>query len=153
MPIPNLDSDFLPPGMYDCDLAEIEARFAISDWRKELFENLSTYINKVKEAGIGGWLIVDGSYVTSKEEPGDIDVVLVISDDCNYSLLAPITYWETTILGCKYVKEHYSIDLVVGLTVGTESDFSSNTAITMVGKFQRVKGQVDMKKGILRVVL
>ncbi len=69
------------------------------------------YTIKLREAGLGGWIIVNGSFVTAKENPGDIDVILVIGE--NYDLAAPVSPLEKRILSQEYVKDAFELHLFV----------------------------------------
>ena len=79
MPIPNLIADYLPSGIHDCNLFELKSSFGTNNRRNELIKKLKYYIRKIQEVGISGWLIINGSFVTSKENPNDIDAILVIT--------------------------------------------------------------------------
>jgi hypothetical protein len=82
MPVPPLDENgFLPVGVHDCTLVEIEARFGIfqdSDQRPRLFEKLQAVIAEAQAARFARFLLIDGSFVTVKAAPNDIDLVLVL---------------------------------------------------------------------------
>lgn len=88
MPIPDFDlNGFLPPGIYDCTLTEVEQRFArfqVTAKRIQLFDKLREYATKALATGKLDSIIVDGSFVTSKPEPNDIDLITVL--DVNYVL-------------------------------------------------------------------
>jgi len=64
---------YLPPGIYEISLDELEERFAYTIWRKELSENLVRLINDLKNIGCTA-IYVDGSFTTIKRLPKDIDV-------------------------------------------------------------------------------
>ena len=75
------DSGFLPEGVHDLSLEEIEenfGRFNGSDQRCRLFEKLADYFEKLSRFQWFVELIVDGSFVTAKQVPGDIDLVVVV---------------------------------------------------------------------------
>jgi len=78
MPIPPLMSHgLLPPGVHDATLPEVGAAFGAANARRqELFEKLGTFIETAKRFAVFKALYVDGSFVTDKELPGDIDAVL-----------------------------------------------------------------------------
>src|SRR5512132_1116397 len=82
MPIPNLDHrGVLPPGLHACSLDEIQARFGSfqeSDRRVRLHEELVRYAAAARDSRMIRALVVDGSFVTDKAEPGDIDLVIVL---------------------------------------------------------------------------
>ncbi|HEY4780470.1 MAG TPA: hypothetical protein VIH54_01550 [Chthoniobacterales bacterium] len=80
MQIPQLDKfGLLPAGIYDCTLDEIAARFAAGSAehpRAALREGLEGYVILLKGLGFFKYIFVDGSYVTSKPEPNDVDVLV-----------------------------------------------------------------------------
>ncbi len=77
MPIPPfLENGFLPEGLHSSDLAEVEERFGkTAPRRKKLFERLKLFVELANHCGAIKMLI-DGSFVTAKPEPGDVDVVI-----------------------------------------------------------------------------
>src|SRR4051812_22441896 len=81
MPIPSLTpAGMLPEGVHDCSLVEIAERFGRfqqSDRRCRLFERLDSYIREAKASGVVKAIIVDGSFVTDKDAPSDIDLIIV----------------------------------------------------------------------------
>ncbi|MFC7679122.1 DUF6932 family protein [Paenibacillus sp. GCM10028914] len=74
-------NSLLPDGVYDCTLDELRDIFTSipnKEKRKQLFEQLLLYVEQIKRAGIPCChLLIDGSYVTNKEEPSDIDLAIV----------------------------------------------------------------------------
>lgn len=62
----------LPPGIHDATLDEIEARFATTDHRKELFSGLKRGIISLRIAGCH-IVYLDGSFITEKHIPKDYD--------------------------------------------------------------------------------
>ncbi len=71
--IPNFDENGnLPPGVYRVSLEDVKARFTWNKRRRHLFDGLAAAVANLAAAGVATvW--VDGSFTTSKEEPGDID--------------------------------------------------------------------------------
>lgn len=80
VPIPGLTADgLLPPGIHQTTLDDIGLRFGSSnDRRQELFEKLQRFVALVRGFNLMSALVVDGSFVTSKPVPGDVDVVLLM---------------------------------------------------------------------------
>jgi hypothetical protein len=72
--IPPLGPDgALPPGIHDAaDWEEVVARLAGTDRREELLAKLRRGLDNLREAGCP-WVLLDGSFVTDKPEPNDID--------------------------------------------------------------------------------
>ena len=61
----------LPPGVYEVSLQDIGIRFTWTDRRKKLFEGLKLAIDNLTKANVKKvW--IDGSFVTSKDDPNDI---------------------------------------------------------------------------------
>ena len=71
IPAPTSDG-LLPPGIYWAAWAEIEERFATTQWRRTLTEGVRQAAENLKEAGCRT-LYLDGSFVTFKNHPGDFD--------------------------------------------------------------------------------
>lgn len=63
---------YLPPGRYRCDLLEFQQRYALNPRRKQLFDGLLTLIGDLESCGCRR-VVIGGSYVTSKNEPGDFE--------------------------------------------------------------------------------
>ena len=62
----------LPPGINWTSWQEFEGRFGTNSRRKQLLKGLKQAIASLKKAGCRA-VFVDGSFVTSKELPGDFD--------------------------------------------------------------------------------
>src|SRR5438105_4983151 len=82
MPIPPLDEHgLLPTGIHDCTLDELRVRFGSfqdSDRRPQLFQKLQTLVAEARTAGFLRGLLIDGSFVTAKSNPNDIDLVIIL---------------------------------------------------------------------------
>ncbi|MBN1867786.1 hypothetical protein JW916_10880 [Candidatus Sumerlaeota bacterium] len=62
----------LPPGVHDATLDEIEQRFATNETRRRLYEGFARGVEALKRAGCKE-VLLDGSFVTDKPNPGDFD--------------------------------------------------------------------------------
>ena len=71
------DEGCLPQGIYELTLSDVENEFSHkkSQKRQEMFEQYKIHLNEIKGTGccLNHW--IDGSYVTLKEDPGDIDTL------------------------------------------------------------------------------
>jgi len=70
----------LAPGMHSLTLAGLQA-LAVTPFpgdgrRARLYESLLTWIGGLNACGVGGTLWLDGSFLTEKPDPSDIDCVL-----------------------------------------------------------------------------
>lgn len=148
MPIPNFIEDgFLPEGIHSCSENEITERFGrfqTTDRRPTLNAGLINYIEELKKANIGKYLIVNGSFVTSKDSPGDIDVLLVLKDDIDLSGNLPPFIKNTA--STKYINKYYKLDFHFGFE-------DEPHLMNIIENFKEVKHQPGKVKGILRVDL
>jgi len=71
----------LPPGIHRCTVAELVERFGSgSDERETEISELVQFIETARTAGVRR-LLVNGSFVTGKLSPNDVDVVFVPGPD------------------------------------------------------------------------
>ena len=72
------DEGYLPPGVHSATLEEIGARFGQeSELRRVQMESLRWLVELARRAGVER-IVVNGSFVTDKLEPNDVDCVLLI---------------------------------------------------------------------------
>lgn len=69
----NLLWPILPPGIWDSDIDELEAKFATNNRRRELFTGLKNSLQNLFTAGCLQ-VFLDGSYVTEKPLPNDFEL-------------------------------------------------------------------------------
>src|SRR6266446_605770 len=88
MPIPEFSADgLLPPGIYDCTLQEIRQRlgsFQRTEQRPRLFAKLEQLATAMNQSGIFQAILIDGSFVTTKAVPNDVDLIAVLPPDHNF---------------------------------------------------------------------
>ena len=77
--IPDLDGGLLPFGIFDCTFKEMKERYGYNRHRAEQTRKLMDYVTLLRKYGASGWIMVNGSYVTSKDSPGDIDIIVVMN--------------------------------------------------------------------------
>lgn len=84
MPIPAFvePSGFLPPGNHAATLAEIQDRFCWNYRRKEIYKGLEYVTGELISHKVDK-IWVDGSFVTKKERPGDVDVAYEVPDEAD----------------------------------------------------------------------
>lgn len=71
----------LPPGIHSCSVAELAVRFGDgSEERETEIKELFQFIEAAKKAGIRR-LLVNGSFVTGKLAPNDVDAVFLPGPD------------------------------------------------------------------------
>jgi hypothetical protein len=100
MPIPAFRYDgYLPAGLHGASEEEVVARLGQSTSKREyLLGRLLRWLELARAVGARR-LFINGSFVTDKAEPGDVDAVVWLPDDWDAQLgagrPAAIELWET----------------------------------------------------------
>ncbi len=88
LPAFNEEGD-LPPGVHRATLAQVLERFGRgSAQRQAVADRLKRICHLVTSTGQLARLVVFGSFVTSKSEPNDVDIIIIMEDAFN---LASVT--------------------------------------------------------------
>lgn len=80
------DEGVLPEGEYDMSIGEFKAKFVYNNVRAAIFVGLLALIEDLRAIRCTT-IYVDGSFVTDKDEPGDVDVCWEDTDDIDWDLL------------------------------------------------------------------
>lgn len=94
MPLPEFEpaTGYLPGGqVHAATIDEIRERFGGTYRRRELLANFEDVVRLLRELGVTE-IMIGGSFVTSKQRPGDIDVIYVPpagADPGTWGSLAP----------------------------------------------------------------
>ncbi|PWK68268.1 hypothetical protein LX99_04792 [Mucilaginibacter oryzae] len=76
----------LPEGVHEASFEEFKERFVYNSRRSEIYAAFLILVNDLR--AINCWVVyIDGSYVTDKELPGDIDVCWDDDDEIDWELL------------------------------------------------------------------
>lgn len=97
---------FLSPGIYILKFEELNKAFGLSERREELLTKLYFALVNLKEAGIKK-VYLDGSFVTTKESPNDIDGCWDWEDDADANKIDPVLL---NLQNRKFMKEKYGVD-------------------------------------------
>ena len=62
----------LPPGEHLAEWVDVVDRFGTTPWRRQLLEGLARALRDLRAAGCKR-AYIDGSFITTKEHPGDFD--------------------------------------------------------------------------------
>lgn len=151
--IPDLDDGVLPEGVHSCTTEEVEQAFGSftrSDCRQRLTQTLRRYIEDARKARIAVAVVVDGSYITAKSEPGDIDLLLALRPDLDLSMeLLPMEY---NVQSKRMVRRLYGFDVLSAID-------GSDAYLKQVDFFSRVRlddpeqRTSRSRKGLLRIDL
>lgn len=148
MPIPSLNSDgLLPPGVFECALPEIKARFGafnISDRRPELYRRLEEFVAAAKGTSLFCELLIDGSFVTGKPLPNDIDILAALRHGHDFERDPPVS--EYALVSRTLLRRRFGFDVVV-------AEYGSPLYRTYVDFFSRVRELPEVRKGLLRLSL
>lgn len=93
MPIPDLTGTsheyWLPPGEHPCTLEEVENMFVYNEQRQNVWRAFLVMLQRLKD--LGGTLdevLVNGSFVTGRTHPDDVDAVCLFPPEDARPLLA-----------------------------------------------------------------
>lgn len=122
----------LPPGVHWATWEEINVRYGINDTRRKQLRGLKAAMDELKRCGCNT-LLLDGSFVTNKPEPGDFDA-LWLREGVNFSILDPIIRSEMAPRKAqkeKYFGEMLSVSSIqikynLGLVRFFQTDRSNN---------------------------
>ena len=143
MAIPDFTSDgVLPEGIHNATLDEIRERFCSFgdiEKRMNLYKSLCEYISEVKKHNVEYYICIDGSYVTDKESPGDLDV-LILYDFEYYN-----KDWQELISDTTASIRFRGLQILPAFLESYGED-------NLLEFAQRVKGKI-LRKGIVKVIL
>lgn len=72
---------YLPPGIHPCSVDELKERFGAGSPEREVeTQELLDFLSWTRRAGVQR-IIVNGSYVSEKSAPNDVDVVILPGRD------------------------------------------------------------------------
>jgi hypothetical protein len=148
MPIPALNPDgVLPAGLFDCSLAEVRERFGEFngfDRRVRLFTRLEELTLALRSSGLFEALIVDGSFITAKPLPNDVDIIAVLRLGHNFERDLPMS--EYAVVSRSLLRRRFGFDVIV-------AERETSLYRTYVEFFSRVREVPELRKGLLRVNL
>jgi hypothetical protein len=125
----------LPAGIHRATLHEVEVAFGSQpEPRARLYVSLGSFLEWVKTFQLFTSIVIDGSFVTDKPDPGDIDAVLILPAPQLKRLMHRPDYAE---LANTKVKERFSIDLFI------EPDLDG-----MAKFFQQLKIEDALQRGL-----
>lgn len=141
MPIPALtENGALPEGLHDATLEEIEHTFGSfngSDVRVRLFEQLRAFCQEVRFWGNAAEILIDGSFTTNRQRPGDVDIILVYRAD--FDLQSQVQPLEYRLINRKRARRAWGFDVIPVTANSPERDkwvryFSRDTRTDLQGK-------------------
>jgi hypothetical protein len=148
MPIPPLDENgFLPPGLHPATLDEIKQRFGRfqqSDRRPQLLASLLQLIAATRSSELFEALLIDGSFVTAKSKPNDVDIIAVLRP--GHSFERELSIAEYALVSRTLLQRRFGFDVIV-------AERKSAVYDNYVEFFSRVREAPDLRKGLLELKL
>jgi predicted nucleotidyltransferase len=112
--------------------------------RPQLFAKFVAFLREAGKSKIIRSILLDGSFVTGKAEPNDIDLIIIVPADHDFLAdLSPTTY---NVLSKQRVHRRFGFDILVAREGSVEYDRWAEF-------FQQVRLEPDRQKGILRLTL
>ncbi|MDX2042453.1 MAG: hypothetical protein SF097_14615 [Acidobacteriota bacterium] len=139
MPIPQFNHyGLLPTGIHECTLAEIEANFIYNGERKLIWNDFLRYFEQIREHSEILTLYFDGSFVTNRERPGDLDLVIEFEDLYQWGRLSREA---PDLFDSNKIKQEYNLDILpcARVMMSWQEDYRS--------LFQKLKLQDVVKLG------
>jgi hypothetical protein len=99
----------LPAGIHDCDLSEIEATFVYNSQRKTIWDGATSYLSNFGNVPEVNVVYFDGSFVTDKVLPNDVDIVLEFADA---AALRKVAVANLVLFNRHDVKTNFKVDLL-----------------------------------------
>lgn len=148
MPIPPFTGNgFLPEGVHVCTLEEFRLRFGVfqgSDRRVRLFNRLEQFVTDLRKSGLFQAVVVDGSFVTTKSAPHDIDLIVALPPDHNW--FADLNPADYNLVSRRAIRRRFAFDVL--LAADGDAEYKG-----YVEFFSRVREDGSIRKGMLRIEL
>jgi hypothetical protein len=128
--------------MHTATLEEVEAVFVTTPRRRHLFEGFRRAIQNLHAAGVRR-IFNDGSFVTTKTDPNDIDGCWEWTEEVNLDLLDPVLLDFTQAR--RAMQDKYGVDFFLATWV------EAGSALTFLDFFQR--NRAEAPKGIVQLDL
>lgn len=149
MPLPVLnDFGLLPAGVHDCDGDEIHANFCASPAREAIWQAFQGFLRWAETQPGPFTIFVDGSFVTDKAAPSDVDVAVDITGcskaDQDVWLIA--YHREHARLKREFKTDFYPV------IIGAGHDFTAFFQYVRVDEALARGAPDGTRKGILRLV-
>lgn len=148
MAIPQLTTHgLLPIGIFDCTLEEVRQRFGgfqQSAQRPRLFARLQEFTVAIRRTGLFEAILIDGSFVTEKSAPNDVDLIAILHRGHDFERELPM--FEYALLSRPLLRQRFGFDVVL-----VERD--SQVYDDAVEFFTRLRHSTGLRKGLLRLIL
>jgi hypothetical protein len=150
--LPPFDDGVLPDGVHDATPAEVVAafgRFQRTDGRPRLTDRLVAYLEDARRSGIVAAIVIDGSYVTAKDDPEDVDLIVVIRPEVDVTRLRPFEY---NTISKRMIRSLHKFD-AVAVYAGDSEELKWLNYFSQVNPLKPHPYTSRVTKGLVRVVM
>lgn len=150
------DAQVLPDGIHDAtmeDVRELFGQFHRTDRRMRLCDKLEEYVQELRSAKLGQWLLVDGSFIMAcVNEPEDVDLMLVLPE--TWDLSAALKPFQYNLLSKRMVKKKFPFDLFI-VPAGSEAEVKWTEFFSMINPkwYEKLSFPERSIKGLVRIAL
>lgn len=141
------DYGILDAGVHACTFHEAAEFLCGNQRRLEIWQGLTGFLEWSKALPSPTAYLLDGSFVTDKAAPSDVDVVVDITSCSKHDRENWINVWRNQH---DHVKESYLVDFYPFI-VGEGNDFSAFFQYVRMDEALRRGIPPEIRKGILRV--
>jgi hypothetical protein len=146
MPVPPFNAEgLLPAGIHIATRDEIRERFGVfrgSDRRLVLFARLLEFVSAVRRSNLFEALLIDGSFVTAKPDPNDIDIIAVLRPGHDFERDLPMS--EYAVVSRAMLARRFRFDVVI-------AERGSGVYVAYLEFFSLVRDVPGVKKGMLQI--
>lgn len=139
----------LPAGVHECSLHEAEVFLSTNEPRSTIWQGLAGFLEWAEALPNPSAILLDGSYVTDKIAPNDVDVVVDLTGCADDEMQIWTAMWAAHRA---YVKDVFSVDFYPAVA-GVGNDFSAFFQYVRIDEALRRGMSPDLRKGILRLAL
>jgi predicted nucleotidyltransferase len=154
LPIPPLQpSGILPAGIHECSLEEIEHGLTYNDRRREIWSGWEVIKERLVVIPEVEVVYIDGSFISDKPEPSDIDVAVEFFNIESYYKVRDRhqdLFWKR-----ERVKDQYKVDIQQGFIHCPKEEFNAIEWFQVLSRKEAALRRVPLntRKGILKVRL
>jgi hypothetical protein len=148
MPIPPLNSNgLLPVGLHEATLYDLRRQFGVfqeTDRRIQLFGRLDELVGALQRSKLFVALIIDGSFVTAKPQPEDIDLIVVLHRDHDWT--ADLGASDYALVSRAALRRKFDFDVLLAAEGGADYE-------RYIEFFGRLRDDASARKGVVRINL
>jgi hypothetical protein len=132
------------------EVEQVFGRFQRTDRRIQLTKRLRLFVDDATRSGSVAAVVIDGSYVTAKEQPGAIDLIVALRPD--FDLSQELRPFEYNIRSKRMIKQLGKFDVFVEVD-GCDGYLGWVAFLSRVRKDDPNQHTNRLTKGLLRIAL